>query len=207
MYLRSQKGEISNFLGEKFTAQFFNFSGEEIYHREICWFPLFWRILILSWHSTFFFKKMGKSATENEFFNFSGEENFHRENCWFPLFWLSRLLISPFFHRPRGKFALQFFADHFFSVADFPIFVTISIEMLNFSVTIDGYCHFSCWFPHFALQFRLRDSGRYLNLLRLAWNSGLKGFSVLAFICLIEGEPKKWRLGGQSDNFCFGSLR
>ena len=38
----------------------------------------FSRILILSWQSTFFFKKMGKSATENEFFNFSGEENFHR---------------------------------------------------------------------------------------------------------------------------------
>ena len=34
-----------------------------------------------------------------------------------------------------------------------------------------------------------RDSGNYLNMLRLAWNSELKGFSVSAFICRIPQVP------------------
>ena len=34
-----------------------------------------------------------------------------------------------------------------------------------------------------------RDSGNYLNMLRLTWNSGLKGFSVSAFICRIPQVP------------------
>ena len=46
-----------------------------------------------------------------------------------------------------------------------------------------------------------RDSGKYLNMLRLAWNSGLKGFSISGTKRDFEGEPIKWSLVDRSDTF------
>ena len=46
-----------------------------------------------------------------------------------------------------------------------------------------------------------RDSGNYLNMLRLALNSCIRRISVSAFICLIEGKSLSRRLVSRSDTF------